>query len=157
MLSLSKRTDYALIALAYLAGHAGQTASARQIAADRGLPAPLLMNILKDLHRVGIVQSSRGTKGGYQIGIDPAHHSLHDLIVALEGPVRMIACAPEPCEHHMVADADDCRVSGRCAVQAPLEALHYRLVHFLKDVKLADLILPGRRIDVPVEKLGLRP
>src|SRR4051812_44534924 len=116
MLSLSKRTDYALIALAYLAGHSGQTASARQIAAERGPPAPLLMNILKDLHRVGIVESLRGTKGGYQLAVDPAHYSLHDLIVALEGPVRMIACAPEPCMHDPEGDAVDCRVSGRCAV-----------------------------------------
>src|SRR5947209_20107827 len=107
MLSLSKRTDYALIALAYLAGHAGRTASARQIAEERGLPAPLLMNILKDLHRVGIVESSRGTKGGYQLAVDPAKYCLHDLIVALDGPVGMIACAPWSCAHESTVGVGD--------------------------------------------------
>src|SRR5580765_7307117 len=62
MLTLTRKTDYALIALAFLAERGGRTASARQIAADRGLPVPILMNILKELHRCGILKSSRGTK-----------------------------------------------------------------------------------------------
>jgi Rrf2 family protein len=157
MLSLSKKTDYALIALAYLAEHPGRTASARQIADERGLPAPLLMNILKELQHGGIVRSSRGTKGGYQLAVDPASISLHKMIIALEGPVRLIECAPERCEHESDEEEHACRVSGRCAVQAPLQALHHRLVRFLQDVSLADVILPGRRIDVPVERIGLKP
>jgi len=156
MLSLSKKTDYALIALAFLAEHPGRTASARQIADERALPAPLLMNILKDLHHGGIVRSSRGTKGGYQLAVDPASVSLHEMIIALEGPVRLIECAPDDCRHETDEEAQECRVSGRCAVQAPLQALHHRLVRFLQDVTLADVILPGRRIDVPLERIGLR-
>jgi Rrf2 family protein len=156
MLSLSKKTDYALIALAYLAERSGRTASAREIAEVRSLPAALLMNIMKELQQQGMVRSLRGTKGGYQLAVDPHAVSLHELILALEGPVRLIECAAESggCEHETLADADDCRVSGRCAVQAPLQALHYKLVRFLQDVKLADIILPGRRIDVPVEMVG---
>jgi len=156
MLTLTRKTDYALIALAFLAERGGRTASARQIAADRGLPVPILMNILKDLHRCGILKSSRGTKGGYQLAIDPAEYSLNELIVALEGPVHLVACAAEPCEHESPEMTEHCRVTGRCAVQAPLQALHHRLVRFLKDVKLADIILPGRRIDVPIERIGMR-
>ena len=38
-------------------------------------------------------------------------------------------------------------------VHAPVRALHYRLERFLQDVKLSDLILPGRRIDVPWEAI----
>ncbi|HWE95267.1 MAG TPA: Rrf2 family transcriptional regulator [Tepidisphaeraceae bacterium] len=156
MLSLSKKTDYALIALAYLAERPGRTASAREIAEARSLPAALLMNILKELQHHDVVRSLRGTKGGYQLAVDPATVSLHELILALEGPVRLIECASEAegCEHETLDEADDCRVSGRCAVQAPLQALHFRLVRFLHDVKLADIILPGRRIDVPVEMIG---
>ena len=51
MLSLSKKTDYALIALAYLAERPGRVASAREIAAARNLPAALLMNILRSPRR----------------------------------------------------------------------------------------------------------
>src|SRR5436309_8700346 len=84
MLSLSKRTDYALIALAYLAAHSGRVASAREIAQAYDLPLALLMQILKVLHQQGIVQSTRGTKGGYTLHADLDSLSLHDLIGVLE-------------------------------------------------------------------------
>src|SRR5882724_6620780 len=108
MLSLSKKTDYALIALAYLAERPGRTASAREIAEARNLPSALLMNILKELHHHGIVQSIRGVKGGYQIAVDLKAKSLHDVVVAMEGPVRLVECAEESgtCHHESAADED---------------------------------------------------
>lgn len=140
MLALSKKTDYALIALAHLASRPGRTASARQIAAERELPAALLMNILKDLHRAGIISSSRGTHGGYQLDVDPSALSMHDLVLALEGPVRLVSCAPDECEHETPEEEEACRVNGKCAVQAPLQALHFRLVRFLQNFTLADVL-----------------
>ena len=144
MLSLSKKTDYALIALAYLAERPGRVASAREIAGARDLPVALLMNILKELHHHQVLGSTRGVKGGYEIAGDLSTLSLHELILALEGPVRLVECAEDsaPCHHDNVADADACRVSGHCAVQAPLQALHHRLVRFLRDVKLSDVVRP---------------
>jgi Rrf2 family protein len=142
MLSLSKKTDYALIALAYLAERPGRIASAREIAEARNLPAPLLMNILKELHHHGVLHSTRGVKGGYELAVDTANISLHELIIALEGPVRLVECVdqPAPCHHDTPGEEDACRVNGRCAVQAPLQALHHRLVRFLRDVKLSDVL-----------------
>src|SRR5687768_11228888 len=96
MLSLSKKTDYALIALAYLAER-GRVSSAREIAASAGsgpLPLPLLMNILKTLHQHGFLESTRGAKGGYRIGTVLDVTSLHDLISILKcsGPARECGC-----------------------------------------------------------------
>ena len=159
MLSLSKKTDYALIALAYLAERPGRVAPARQIAHGHDLPLPLLMNILKDLHQHGLVRSARGTKGGYEIAVDPATVSLYDLIMITEGRVQTTECVPSSshsCESSVdMESAEDCRVSRTCPVQAPLQALHHRLVRFFKQVKLSDLILPGHRIDVPLEMVRL--
>ncbi len=145
MISLTKKTDYALIALAYLAERPGRIASAREIAEARNLPAALLMNILKDLQHHGMLRSTRGVKGGYEIASDLAAVSLHDLIVALEGPVKLVECAGESgvCDHATGAESEACRVSGHCAVQAPLQALHHRLVRFLEDVRVADVVRPG--------------
>src|ERR1700728_2713904 len=120
MLSLSKKTDYALIALAYLAERPGRVASAREIAEARDLPAALLMNILKELQHHGLLRSTRGVKGGYEIAVDLAAVSLHQLIVALEGPVKLVECAGESaaCQHENDSEATACRVRGHCAVQA---------------------------------------
>ncbi len=111
----------------------------------RHLPAALLSNILKELHHHGLLHSTRGARGGYELACDASAISLHELIVAMEGPIRLVACAEEAgaCEHETPGDADACRVSGRCAVQAPLQALHHRLVQFLKRVKLSDVAPRG--------------
>jgi len=153
MLSLSKKTDYALIALAFLADRPDRTASAREIAAAHNLPLPLLMNILKSLHQAKLLTSTRGIKGGYQIAIDPHRLSLYDLVIQVDGQIQLTDCATHS-PGNSCAD-DCCRISGGCPVQAPLQALHHRLVRFLKEVKLSDLILPGHRIDVPLEALGV--
>ena len=139
MLALSKKTDYALLSLAFLAEQAGRVASAREIAAGFNLPVPVVMNILKCLQQNRILQSTRGVKGGYRIAADLAHVSLYDLVAIVDRTSENCECAYdlEPAPHQ----------------QGPVEALHLRLVRFLKDVKLSDLVLPGRRIDVPLERV----
>jgi Rrf2 family protein len=159
MLSLSKRVDYALIALAHLAERPGRIAPAREIAEAYDLPLPLLMNLLKELHQNGLVRSLRGTKGGYELSVDPSIITLHDLIVMLEGPIQTTECVPSTA-HEIIevplplASPCGCRASRACPVQAPLKALNERLVRFLKEVKLSDIIYPGPRVDVPLELVG---
>lgn len=153
MLGLSKSTDYALIALSYLAERPEKYVSAREIAAAYELPTALLMNLLKGMQARGLLRSSRGTKGGYQIAVDLERTSLFDVVEAIDGSVRLVDCVS-------ASDADcggdgACRVSHCCPVRGPLRALHGRLVRFLKDVKLSDLVVAGRRIDVPLELLGV--
>jgi Rrf2 family protein len=139
MLSLSRKTHYALIGLAYLAEQAGQFASARAVAAAAGLSPTLMMKIFKCLHQQGLVESERGVKGGYRLSdaVDLDRVSLYDLVKSL-GSEQLEAVrrrATPPPEH------------------APALALHYKLMRFLKEVRLSDLVLPGRRIDVPVEMM----
>lgn len=145
MLCLSRKTDYALIALGHLAERQERIVSAREVAKAYGLPEALLMNILKRLQQHRLVVSTRGMKGGYRIGTDLDAVSLHELIRILEGKV-------EPgCDHEH--DPDGPIAVRRGSAQAPIQALHYKLMQFLHDVSLADLVMPGRRIDVPAEAL----
>lgn len=134
MLSLSKKVDYAILSLAYLVEHKGRISSARAIARTHQLPLPVLMNILKRMHTHGILCSERGSKGGYQICVNLDEISLSDLIKA-------------------ISDVETREESGpyRLSEQPPLRALQYKLMHFVSQVRLSDLIVPGRRIDVPVE------
>ena len=62
MLTLTRKTDYALIALTHLAQGRDQCFSAREIAARYGLPLPLLMNLLKQLAQKGLAKSVRGPR-----------------------------------------------------------------------------------------------
>jgi Rrf2 family protein len=137
MLCVSKKVDYALSALSFLAVHAGRVCSAREIAQTHNLPLPRLMNLLKRLHRQGLVRSVRGVRGGYCVAASLEQTSLYDLISILE---------VDPA-HRLNGEAIDGNGYG------PVQALQYRLIGFLKDVKLSDLVVPGRRIDVPLERV----
>ena len=147
MQSLRKTTGYALLSLSYLAERPGVCASAREIAGAFQLPLPQLMKILKVLHQKGLLLSTRGVKGGYQIGRDLRTVSLYDLMLMLEAGLRGTPSdifRAQPRRSWLAID-------GRS--EAPLLALQYKLNDFFESVKLWDLVLPGRRIDVPVEQL----
>ncbi len=132
-LSFCRTTDYALIALAFLSERDGVWSS-QKLAGETGLPASLLAKILKTLQQQGWLVSTRGVNGGYRLTVDLNTVSLLQLVTALES-VEPCMC-PED-------EADDYPSSP------PLVALKRRLHKFLTDVKLSDLVLAGRRIDVP--------
>ena len=145
MLRLSRKADYALISLGYLAEHRGHVVSAREIAERCQLPLPLLMNILKVLHQCGILRSVRGASGGYQLAGDLEKLSLYDLSHLVERAKG-------------TTDGDgEGATTRRFALHGPAQALQYRLVRFMRDVSVADLVVPGRRIDVPAERVGVAP
>jgi Rrf2 family protein len=133
-LSFCRTTDYALIALAFLSERTGVWSS-RELAAETGLPAALLAKILKSLQQQGWLISTRGVNGGYRIAVDLQMVSLLQLVTALE--------SVKPCTCPDDEEVDDYPSAP------PLVALKRKLHRFLTDVKVSDLVLPGRRIDVP--------
>lgn len=147
MLCLSKKTEYALTALAYMAECGERVASAREIAAAHDLPLPLLMKILKCLQHHEILHSTRGVRGGYRLVADLGETSLFDLVAMMECPDRPGAeCG---CMNHAADPVDRVKLSRSEPVSGPALALQSRLVTFLRDMKLSDLLLAARRNDVP--------
>lgn len=143
MLTLTRKTDYALIALTHLAQESRCCSSAREIAERYGVPLPLLMNILKLLAQRGLARSSRGPRGGYALARSAAEITLHDVICAVEGPIQLVQCAE-------VASADldpaagsarsgECELVSSCPVRSPIRRVHDRLIEFLNGVTLADM------------------
>jgi Rrf2 family protein len=152
MLCLSKKTEYALAALAYLAEQSHRVASAREIAEASSLPSAMLEKILKCLQHHDLLSSTRGASGGYRIAADLNEATLFDLVAMMECPDKPgEECG---CMSHAADPMSRLRFSRDKHSHAPVVALQYKLVQFLKDVKLSDLVLPGRRIDVPAERLG---
>ena len=152
MLSLSKKTDYALIALAYMAERQDRVVSAREIATAYEMPLALLMNILKTLQQARILSSTRGVKGGYRLAANVDGISLYDLTKLFDPQEDLdeVVVVEETCQ-----EADCRKVSRSALIHPPVQALQYKLLRFIREVKVADLILPGRRIDVPLELVGV--
>lgn len=133
MLTLTKKTEYAMIATCHLA-HVGQkVVSARDMAKLYGVRLPLLMNVLKTLNQHGILRSVRGARGGYALAMGPKSISLVRLIEAMEGPARLVRCA----QPH--ANDQPCELARTCPVSPPLAKIHRLFRRFLKGVTVADV------------------
>ena len=161
MLCLSKKTEYALTALAYMARRGERLSSAREIAEAHGLPLALLMKILKCLQHHDILQSARGVRGGYRLVADLAETSLFDLVAMMECPD--LPGAECGCMDHAADPMDRVKLARSEPASGPALALQYKLVDFLKNMKLSDLVQPGRLADAPgggrldVAAAGLAP
>lgn len=135
MTALAKKIDYALISLAFLAERDGQWVSARQIASANDLPLQALMQILKTLNQSQVLRSTRGSKGGYQIARDLDALSLHEL--------------SEIMKQDSSPDEEPAPCSG------PLTNIRLKLDQFLRNVRVSEVVTPGRRIDVPLSRLRM--
>jgi Rrf2 family protein len=135
MLRLSKKADYALIAMRHLAaGELGNSSSAREIAESYAIPAELLAKVLQRLVRARLLASVQGTRGGYKLG-RPAHQmTVADVIQAIDGPVAVTACSPT---NHT------CEQFERCEIRDPLWKIKSRIVDALATVSLAELAEPA--------------
>ncbi len=135
MLLLTRKTDYALLALASLARQTPAGASARGLAERLKLPLPVLRNILKQLTSRGVLKSTRGTKGGYRLARSPQEITLAQLLEAIEGPMRLARCCSEP----EGKEEAECRLEESCLIRGNMRRVHASLMQFLDEVTLAQL------------------
>src|SRR5438270_13371144 len=134
MLRLSKKADYALMAMKHLAlrgdrsSHA--TASAREIAELYDIPIELMAKVLQRLVRRGLLASQQGTRGGDQLARHPTLISVADVIQAIDGPVTVTACSDE---------GQQCEQFAKCNVRDPLWRVRERIVAALGECTIAEL------------------
>ncbi|MFI4861570.1 MAG: RrF2 family transcriptional regulator [Phycisphaerales bacterium JB063] len=138
MLSLSRKTDYALVALAFLGGPGAGAGpvSSRQVAEATGLPEPVTQTVLKALAVARIVGSTRGAAGGYELAKPAEQVTVLEVVVAIEGPVQTTAC----CDGNLPILGQDCRLAGECSISPAIQAMHRRLMGVLERTTLADLL-----------------
>jgi Rrf2 family protein len=86
---LPVKSDYAARAALSLARSyaSGEARTAESLAAEQGLPAKYLVQILIELKAKHIVKSQRGKTGGYLLARPPAEITFGDLLRALHGQV----------------------------------------------------------------------
>ena len=135
MLSLTKKSGYGLMALAYLAEKGGPVCCARDIAKEAGVPVALLMNVMKKLCASGYIESVRGAHGGYRLAREPGQIVLAKLIDDIERPIRGSSCL-----HGRVGDDEVCKRVDFCEFADPVHRLHRKLKDFLQQVTLADIM-----------------
>jgi Rrf2 family protein len=133
MLRLSKKTDYALLAMRHLAANADRGAvSARELAETYDIPAELLAKVLQKLVRGRLLESQQGIRGGYALARPAAAMSVADVIQAVDGPLMVTACSES--DH-------SCDQFSKCNIRDPLWRIKDRIVETLAATSVAELAM----------------
>jgi Rrf2 family protein len=128
MLRLSKKADYALMAMRHLAVDPDcGCASARVLAETYAIPLELMAKILQRLVRRGLLRSEHGIHGGYQLGREPQSISVLEVIQAIDGPIAVTACSGS--DHR-------CDQFRWCSVRDPLWQIRDRISEALRSYSL---------------------
>jgi FeS assembly SUF system regulator len=118
------------VLLAELAGEPGRVQTAAALAEATHIAAPTVSKLLKQLQRTGLVSSTRGLHGGYQLARPAAQISAAAILDALEGPVALTDCA---------AGHGNCEIEEGCRVSRVWQRLNLAIRRALYDVSLAQL------------------
>ena len=146
MVRLSKKADYALIAMKHLAQKSpgAQSTSAREIAEQYDIPIELLAKVLQRLVRTKLLVSTQGTRGGYTLSRPSSSISVADVIQAIDGPFTVTACS---------SDNHSCDQYTKCSIRDPLWQIRERIVGTLGTVSLAQMATELEPAPAPVSVL----
>jgi Rrf2 family protein len=137
MLELSRKSDYALRAVIYLARLSpDRYGRVSEIAEAKNIPQAFLAQILPLLANRGVVRSQQGARGGYALMRSPSEISFLDVIEAVEGPVRLNKCTGET--------HDDCSLVQSCEMHSIWNMAQKQTVDFLHNVTMADMLRAPR-------------
>jgi Rrf2 family protein len=93
MLGLSKKGDYAIRGMIYLARQPeGSVSLLTDIAREVLAPKTFLAKILQSLTKLNFIYSTRGVGGGFSIARPPDKITLLEIIEAIEGPINPNRC-----------------------------------------------------------------
>jgi Rrf2 family cysteine metabolism transcriptional repressor len=131
VLRLTKRADYGLMAVHYIATHGDDGAvSAKRIAEEFSIPQERLAKILQRLAKRKLITSHNGPKGGYVLTRAPRDITVGQVVRALEGPVRIVSC---------MAEKDDCPQFSRCSLRRPVQKIQASISSLLDAMTLEEL------------------
>src|SRR6266536_3575591 len=132
MLRFTKRADYGLMAIHYIAIHEDLGAvSAKRISDEFHIPEELLAKILQRLAKKKLITSTNGPKGGYVLSRRPSDISVGDVVRAHEDPVNIVSC---------LEASSDCPQMARCNLRRPVQKIQAAITQVLDTMSLSELV-----------------
>ncbi len=134
----STRGEYGVRLMVELARHhGGGPVSIAEMADHEALPRPYLEQLVVSLRGAGLVTSTRGARGGYQLSREPGNIRMSEVLRALEGPIAPMVCASEDPAH-----AGLCGRTSYCNVNVLWSRVRDAVIGALDSLSLADLAQP---------------
>jgi FeS assembly SUF system regulator len=135
MIKLSRMADYGVVVMTHLAREPGAFRTAPEIAAATALPSPTVSKILKLLANSDLLESHRGTKGGYALTRQADEVTMAEIIGAVDGPIALTDCVG--------SDGTVCEIEALCPTRTNWKRINDVLVQALNGVSLAEMAAPS--------------
>jgi Rrf2 family protein len=134
---LTSLADYAVVMMAAAARHpVGARLSATLLAEETGVPLPTAQKLTGRLASAGLLETARGTGGGFRLARGAGEISLADIVEAVEGPIVMTSCIDT--ERH------ECALEGCCQVRPHMNAVNGAVRDALAGLSLSSLAVAPR-------------
>jgi Rrf2 family protein len=133
MIKLSKKVEYALMALRSIKGSGENIVTAKEISEGHNIPYDLLAKILQKLKKENILISTQGINGGYKLNTDLNIISLSNLMDMLEDNKAIVEC------QQMKTDID-CIMLDDCTMKNPMEKMQKELESLLKSKMVSEFL-----------------
>ena len=133
MLKLTKKIDYGLMAIAYIAwNHRERVVNTKEIAEAYSIPVELLAKIVQRMVKGWLITSLSGPKGGYSLSSNPSDITVAQIIESVEGNINILNCSEEK--------SGRCYRFDRCSIRTPMQRLEHRILEMLDTTTLEELI-----------------
>jgi Rrf2 family transcriptional regulator, cysteine metabolism repressor len=159
----STKAEYGVRVMVELARRAGdEPIPLAEIAEHDGMPLAYLEHVVARLRKAGLVDSRRGSRGGYLLARSPTEITMAEVVLALEGAIAPIECISQAADGSIVCSRESTDSGSRPPHVCPTKLLWTRvrgaIVRTLRETTLADLVLapalPAQAAPVP---LGIEP
>ncbi len=129
MLKLTRRLEYALIALRHIRQSGNNLCSAKEIAASYMIPQELLAKTLQQMVKLNYIKAVQGPRGGYKIRKGLEKVRMTQFIEELEGPLGMVDCNIN----------SDCVQIGNCNIRMPINKINDNIRNMFNDIRVGDI------------------
>ncbi|MBM4158198.1 MAG: Rrf2 family transcriptional regulator [Ignavibacteria bacterium] len=133
MVRLTKKIEYALMALKYISDECDKIVTAKQISENLNIPNQLLAKILQKLKKEKILESVQGIKGGYKLGKKLNEISLSFLIETIEGDMGIVDCLKTDRQ-------GECCQTDSCNIKDPINQVQTEIYKVLKNKMVSDFV-----------------
>lgn len=151
---LSKKCQYALHALVYLAKQdKTEVSTIQEIAERKNIPKKFLEIILAELKQAGVLASRKGKMGGYYLRRNPEEVSVLEVIRLVDGAVAMLPCV----SLNFYQSCGRCEDEATCSINKLFSKVRDETLKVLANNTLADLVMlsEDNKPILPVNPLGI--
>lgn len=133
MIRISKKVEYALMALKFISNSDHKLVTAREISDTNSIPYDLLSKILQTLKNENILASNQGMNGGYFLNKRPDEIHLFNLMAVIDGDISIAECLNEKADK-------DCCMTDICSIKLPVSKLQKEVEELFKSKTISDFV-----------------